>query len=184
MAVQRGIGTVIFSIIGIVIVVVAVIIILKVMRGEPPYKALIYKSMELRQATDSLEKSKLISDIDELVAESDSSEVTDQWDRMMKCLSASCPDEAFLDMALVTVAAFEQDISESALLINIIATAKYWGDAEHLLDFSKAMSIANDQIDTLDNRKAQKAWEQIISCNNTCPEKHDLYFELIRTIVQ
>lgn len=184
MAVQRGFSTVIFSILGILIIVVAVVVIVSVMKSEPPIKGIIYKSIELRKATAPVERANLISALDDLVVETDDQEVKDQWDRMMQCLATSCPDEAYLDMILVTVAAFEQDIPESAVLINIIATAKYWGDAEHLLDFSKAMSIANEQIELLEDRKAEKLWEQVVECNNACPEKNDLYFDLIGTIVQ
>lgn len=184
MAVQRGFSTVIFSILGIIIIVAAVMVIVKVMSGEPPVKPIIYKSIELRKATDPVDRANLISNLDDLVAESDSTEVKDQWDRMTKCLSTSCPDEAYLDMVLVTVAAFEKDIPESALLINIIATAKYWGDPEHLLEFSKALSIANEQVTETQDRKIEKAWEEIVKCNNACPEKNDLYFDVIATVVQ
>ncbi len=184
MAVQRGISTVIFSILGIVVVVLAVVIIVNVMSGEPPVKQLIYKSIELRKASDPVDRAGLISTLDDLVVETDSPEIKDQWDRMTKCLSTSCPDEAYLDMVLVTVAAFEKDIPESALLINIIATAKYWGDPEHLLEFSKALSIANEQVSESENRKVEKAWEAIVKCNNACPEKNDLYFDVIAAVVQ
>ncbi len=184
MAVQRGFSSVIFAILGIVIVVVAVAVIASVLSSEPPVKQLIYKSIELRKAVEPVERANLISALDDLVAEADNQEIKDQWDRMMQCLSTACPDEAFLDMALVTVAQFEDDIPESAVLINIIATAKYWGDAEHLLDFSKAMSMANEQIEAVKDRKVEKLWQQVVECNNVCPEKNDLYFDLIGTIVQ
>jgi len=184
MAVQRGVGSVVASIVGIVIIVLAVVAVVNIMSGSPPARDLIYKSIDLRSASDPVDKADLISTIDDLVAQADSGEIKDQWDRMMKCLSSSCPDEAYLDMVLVTVAAFEDDIPESALLINIIATSKYWGDAERLLDFSKAMSMADEQIQLIENRKAEKLWEDIVECNNACPEKNGLYFELVKAIVQ
>ncbi len=173
-----------FSILGIIIIVAAVIIIIKVMSSEPPVKEIIFKSIELRKATGPVDRANLISALDDLVAASKSSEVKDQWDRMTKCLGTACPDEAYLDMVLVTTAAFEKDIPESALLINIIATAKYWGNPEHLLEFSKALSIANEQVQASKNRKVEKAWEEIVKCNNACPEKNDLYFDVITTVVQ
>jgi len=184
MAVQRGVGGIIASVVGIVIIVLAVVAVVNIMSGSPPAKDLIYKSIDLRSASDPVDKADLISTIDDLVAQAESDEIKDQWDRMMQCLSTSCPDEAYLDMVLVTVATFEEDVPESALLINIIATSKYWGDAEHLLDFSKAMSMANEQLQIVENRKAEKLWEDIVECNNACPEKNDLYFELIKAIVQ
>lgn len=184
MAVQRGFGTVIFSIIGIVIVVLAVFVILKVVRSEPPVVPLIYKSIDLRHAENPVDRANLITNIDDLVVDLNSKEVKDQWDRMMQCLSTSCPDEAYLDMVLVIVANFEADIPKSDVLINVIATNKYWGNNEHLLEFSKALSMANEQVQLLDDRKAEKLWEQIVECNNSCAEKNNLYFDLIRTIVQ
>jgi hypothetical protein len=184
MAVQRGFSSVIFAILGILVVVVAVAVIAGVLVSEPPVKGIIDKSIELRKATEPVERSNLISALDDLVLQADNQDVRDQWDRMMQCLAASCPDEAYLDMVLVTVAQFEDQIPESAVLINIIATAKYWGNPEHLLDFSKAMSMANEQIELLDNRKVEKLWQLVVECNNACPEKNDLYFELIGTIVQ
>src|SRR5574341_77447 len=184
MAVQRGFSTIIFSIIGIIIVVAAVIVIVNVMSGEPPVKQIIVKSIELRKASDPVDRANLISNLDDLVTDADSPEIKDQWDRMTKCLSTSCPDEAYLDIVLVTVAAFESDIKESALLINVIAAAKYWNDPEHLLEFSKALSIANEQVKATEDRRIEKAWEMIVKCNNACPEKNDLYFDLIQSIVQ
>ncbi len=184
MAVQRGISTVLFSILGIIIIVAAVIIIVKVMSSEPPVKDIILKSIELKKATDAIDRANLISALDDLVAASKSSEVKDQWDRMTKCLGTACPDEAYIDMVLVTTAAFEKDLPESALLINIIATEKYWGNPENLLDFSRALSIANEQVQASENRKVEKAWEEIVKCNNACPEKNDLYFDVIAAVVQ
>ena len=184
MAVQRGFSSVIFAVLGIVIIVVAVAVIFSLLVGEPPVKGIIYKSIELRKSTEPVERANLIQSLDDLVTEADNQDVKDKWNRMMQCLASSCPDEAYLDMILVTVASFEEEIPESAVLVNIIATAKYWGNPERLLDFSKAMSMANEQIEKLDDRKAVKLWQQVVECNNACPEKYDLYFELIGTIVQ
>ena len=184
MAVQRGISSIIFSIIGIVIIVLAVFVIIRIFNSSPPAKELIYKTIELHKASEPVDRANLISSMDELVAESKSEEIQEQWDRMMGCLTARCPDEAFLDMVLVTVAQYEKDIPESALLINVIATSKYWSKPDHLLEFSKALSMSNEQIRNLDNRKIEKIWEQIVSCKGVCPEKNDLYFDLIKAVVQ
>jgi len=184
MAVSRGIGSILFSIIGIVLVVIATVLIFNLVSSGPPVKGLIYKSIELRQATNPVERADLITEMDKLVSKAKKAEIREQWDRMMNCLTSACPDEAFLDMVLVTVASFQEEIEESALLINIIATAKYWDNPDNLLEFSKALSIANEQIGELDDRKAQKIWEDIVECNNVCPEKDDLYFNVIAEIAR
>jgi len=184
MTVQRGIGTIIFSIIGIIIIFIAVVIILKVVRSEPPVTDIIYKTIDLRKASDPVERADSITALDELVSKSGNEDIKGQWDRMMQCLSSSCPDEAFLDLILVTVASYEKDVQNSALLVNVIATNKYWGNPERLLDFSRALSMANEQVKLLEDRKVEKIWESIVACNNVCPEKNNYYFDLIRAIVQ
>lgn len=184
MTVSRGVSAILISIVGIIIILVAVFAIASMLGSNAPVKPIIAKTIQLKQATEPVEKAKLITDLDDLITQTENKELKDQWDRMMGCLSTSCPDEAFLDMVLVTVANYEQELPESALLINIIATAKYWGNQEHLLEFSKALSMANDQVDELQNKNARKQWQQIVECNGTCPEKNDLFFNIIETIAQ
>ncbi len=184
MSVSRGVGRVLASVLGIAIVVIAVVIIANILGGTAPVKPLIYKSIELRSAKSPVEKADLITTLNDLVSSSKSDDVRKQWDRVVDCLASGCPDDAFLDIVLVTVAAFESDIPEGAVLINIIATSKYWNDSEHLLEFSKALSMTDEQIQKLGNRKAVKLWEQIVECNGNCSEKNDFYFELIKTVVE
>jgi len=184
MTVSRGVGGIIAAIAGILVVVIAVVILIAVLTPNSNPSGLISKSIELRNAKTPIERANLITSIDDEVANLGSGDVKEQWDSMLSCLSEVCPDEAFLDLVLVTTAAYETDIPNSATIINAIATVKYWGQPEHMLDFSRAMSTANDQIDESDNRAAKKVWDQILACENTCEEKNDLYFALIKDLVQ
>ncbi len=184
MSLLRGVKPAFAGIIGIVIVVLVAVVLVNILSSEPPVQNLIYKSLELRDAKDSVDRANLITDLDDLVVDVKNPRVREQWDRMLECLSASCPNEAFLDMVLVVVAEFESDIPNDDLLINVIATAKYWGNPDHMLDFSKALSSADDGIKKLEVRGAEKKWDQIVECNGVCPEMYDLYFDLIKTIVK
>lgn len=184
MTVSTGYGNIVLAVIGIVIVAVAAVLVVSVFAGDPPAKELILKDIELRNSKDALDRASLVTNLDNLVLDADNDAVTEQWQRMLECLSSACPDEAFLDMALVVTSEFESEFDESALLINVIATAKYWGKPENMLDFSKALSIANDQIEELGLRNAEKTWQDIVECNNECPERNDLYFDLIGSIVK
>jgi hypothetical protein len=184
MTVSRGVGGIIAAIAGILVVVIAVVILVAVLTPNSNPSGLISKTIDLRNAKTPIERANLITSIDDEVANLGAGDVKEQWDRMLSCLSEVCPDEAFLDLILVTTAAYETEISNSATIINAIATVKYWGQPEQMLDFSRAMSTANDQIDESDNRAAKKVWGQILACENTCAEKNDLYFALIRDLVQ
>jgi len=184
MTVSRGVGSIIAAIAGVLVVVIAVVILIAVLTPNSNPSGLISKTIDLRNAKTPIERANLITFIDDEVAKLGSKDVKEQWDRMLSCLSDVCPDEAFLDLILVTTASFETEISNSATIINVIATVKYWGKPENMLDFSRAMSTANDQIDDSNNRAAKKTWGQILACENTCEDKNDLYFALIRDLAQ
>ena len=184
MPVSRGVGPVLFSIIGIIIVILAIVVAASFLGSSAPIRPIIHQGIELRTAADDpLKKARAITDLDELILATKNNDIKDQWDRMMQCLPTICPDEAYFDLILITVASYEQDIPQSALLINVIAVGKYWGVEENLLEFSKALTIATDQIDELESKSVRKQWQQIIDCNGTCPEKNDLLFSLIQTII-
>ncbi len=184
MTISRGVLNALLSLLGILVVIGAIILIASLMGSNAPIKPLIAQGIDLRNAKDPVQKAQLITDIDDLIAQTESEELKDQWERMMECLGTKCPDQAYLDLILVTTVNFENDLPESSLLINIIATAKYWNDPDHLLDFSKALSLANEQIDALEDKRARKQWQSVVECDGKCSEKYDLFFELIRTVLQ
>lgn len=184
MSLSKGVGSAIAGIAGIVVLVVVVVILMNVLSSEPPVDELIVKSIDLRNAESPVDRADLITEIDDLVAAAKDEDVREQWERMLDCLRTSCPDEAYLDMTLVTVSSFENEVERSALLINVIATAKYWGREDQMLDFSKALSTANDQVEELGDRSVEKSWDAVVECNGECPEMFDLYFDLVKNVVQ
>lgn len=184
MAVSRGVGSYILAILGIVVVIGAIFLIAKIVGGNAPIKPIIQYSIELRNTNDTVKKSELISKLDELIQQAENDDLTEQWQRMTGCLGTSCPDEAYFDLVLVVVSVYEADIPHSATIINLIATNKYWGDPEQIVEFSKAMTLADDQIRDLKNRSSEKTWQEIVACNAVCPERNDLFFELIGNILQ
>jgi hypothetical protein len=184
MAVSRGVGSYILAILGILVVIAAIFVIVKIVGADAPIKPIIQYGIELRNTNDTIKKSELISKLDELIQQADNEDLTEQWQRMTGCLGTTCPDEAYFDLVLVVVSSYETDIPESATIINLIATNKYWGDPEQIVEFSKAMTLADEQIRDLKSRSAEKVWAEIIACNAVCPERNSLFFRLIGTILQ
>lgn len=184
MTLSRGVISALLTFLGIVVVLGVILIAASFLGSDAPVKPLIVKGIQLREAEDPVVKAQLITELDDLVAQAENEELTDQWDRMMDCLGKKCPDQAYLDYVLVNAVAFETELPESSLLINIIATAKYWDNSDHLLEFSRAVSLTNEQIDALESKKARNEWQDVVDCDGQCPEKYDLFFELIKTVVQ
>ncbi len=184
MTVARGIGSILLSALGIIVFLSAVVLGFKILGSNAPINPIISDTIDLRNAEDPVRKAQLITELDDLVQQAENEDVSEQWSRMTSCLATSCPDEAYFDMILVTVAVYENKIPQSALLINLIATNKYWGDPEQVIEFSKAMSTADEQVNELDSRNAAKIWSEIVACNAVCPERNDLFFDLINVIVR
>lgn len=184
MTVSRGVINAVLSIVGVLVLLGVILLIASLLGSNAPVKPVLIQGIELRSAQDPVVKAQLISDLDDLIAQSENEALSDQWDRMLECLGTKCPDRAYLDFVLVIAAAFEDELPQSALMINIIASAKYWDDPEHLLEFSRAVSLTNDQIDALENKKASRQWQDVVECNGTCEQKYDLYFDLIKTVAQ
>lgn len=184
MTVERGVVSYAVAVLGILLILAAVVITLSLLEGDVPVKSIISKSIDLRNATDPVKKAKLVTSLDKLIEESKNEELNNQWDRMTECLATRCPDEAYLDLTLITLAEYPAEIPESDLLVNVVAVNKYWNDQEHLLEFSKALSVATDEAGELKSKNARKIWDQIVACNGVCSQKNDLFFEFIRAVVQ
>lgn len=184
MSVERGVTNYVLGILGILLIIIAVIISLSVFVKEPSVKPILAKSIELRNATDPVRKAKLITDLDSVISESKNENLVSQWGRMTECLSTRCPDEAYFDLTLITLAQYPEDFPESELLVNVIAVNKYWGDNEHLLEFSKSLSAATDKVSELKSKNAKKIWDQIVACNGVCAQKNDLFFDFIKVVSQ
>ncbi len=184
MTVAKGLGNVALSVVGIVILLIAVLVGAKVLGSNAPVKPIINYGIELRSTDDPVRKAELVSLLDELIQQAENEDLSDQWFRMTKCIAQSCPDDAYFDLVLVTAAVYEKHLPQSDVLINLIATNKYWSDPEQVIEFSKAMTLADEQIAEMKNRRAENIWDDIVDCNAECPERNDLFFELIGVIVQ
>lgn len=169
---------------GFLILLFGIIVVAKILGSDAPIKPIILNGIELRNADDPVQKAELVSLLDELVQQAENEDLSDQWYRMTKCLSDGCPDGAYFDLVLATAAIYEEDLPQSPILINLIATNKYWSDPEQVVEFSRAMTLADDQVHELKSRRADSVWSDIVECNAVCDEKNDLFFELIEIIVK
>lgn len=184
MTVARGVGNTLMAIGGLLILLFAIVVLAKVLGSDAPIKPIILHGIELRNTDDAVQKAELVSLLDDLVQQAENDDLSDQWYRMTKCLSDGCPDDAYFDLVLATAAIYEEDLPQSPVLINLIATNKYWGDPEQVVEFSRAMTLADDQIRELKSRRADTVWSDIVECNAVCDERNDLFFELIGIVVE
>ena len=79
MSVARGVGRYVLSALGILLIIVAIVLAASLIASDAPVKPIIYKSIDLRNATDPVKKARLITDLEDLVAQTKNEAVINQW---------------------------------------------------------------------------------------------------------
>ncbi len=146
-----------------------------------PGPEIVVNVIELRSEQQTLVRSQLISRTEDLVQETGSRAVQSEWGALSDCIGGTCEDTNYFNFIQTVV--HETSIPHSALLTNIIATYKYWGTDQVVL-FSRAMTEVNEGIGQLYSRTAQETWKKIVACDGQCGEENELYFSLIKSIVE
>lgn len=171
--------TVVIGTLGLGILVTALAILLSFTTGESQTPELIPTIVKLYQDRDnSVEKAKDITKIDEIVTDIDNTEVTDAWLSMLDCLKETCVPDDYFNFIMIVINEKGHEIKYSNLLTNILITQRYWG-TENIVEFSKALTAANTDIEALHNKAISSKWEEVVECNGVCPEKNDLFFQTI-----
>jgi len=176
--------TVVIGTLGLGVLITAVAILLSFTGGTDQTPELIPTIVQLYQHKDnSVEKAKDITKIDEIVTDLDNTQITDAWLSMLDCLKEQCVPDDYFNFIMIVINEKSNDLTYSNLLTNILITQRYWG-TENIVDFSKALTAANTDIDTLHNKAVSDKWDDIVACNGVCAEKNDLFFQLIQTLYQ
>ena len=174
--------TVVIGTLGLGILVTAVAILLSLTSGTDQTPELIPAIASLYQhKDDSVAKAKDITKIDEIVTDLDNPEITDAWLFLLDCLKENCLADDYFNFIMIIINEKSSDIKYSNLLTNILITERYWG-TENIVEFSRALTAANTDIDALHNKEASDKWQDIVECNGACPEKNDLFFDIIRIL--
>jgi len=146
-----------------------------------PGPQIILKIIELRQEDSTLSKADFIATVDDLVQRVNNKEVDLEWSSLTSCLSTSCTNADYFN--LVQTVAYEERIANYPLIINLVLTYKYWG-GEEVVKFSKALTDVDRKMDELNVRVVRDSWKKIVECDGVCPNKAQLYFDLIKEIVE
>jgi len=171
--------------VGLVLVLAALFTGVAVISNGNSITGLLASTLELREKQDEqLQKAKLVSDIDELVADLDDADITAQWSTFTECIAVKqCADDDFLDFLITIISAKESKIANAGLIIDVIKTHRYWGNQDYLIEFSKALTSADNGIEAMQAKHITAAWKNIVVCDGSCPEYNDLFFGIIRQLL-
>ncbi len=137
--------------------------------------------INLRSESDTLLRSELVTQTDDMVRGTDDRALIGQWTVLTQCMPTGCDDSEFFNF--IALVCQQQDVPNSDLIQNMIATYKYWG-TEEIVRFSKAMTTVTRSIEDTYSRSLEEKWKTIVSCDGTCPEENDLFFQAIEIAVE
>jgi len=152
----------------------------KFLFGNPSVD-IIANVIELRDVESTVKKADLIAETDDFVDSLGNKNVNAEWISLTECLSQTCSNADFFNV--VQTVAYEERVPNYELIVNLVLTYKYW-NGEDVVKFSKALTTVDKQLDVLNIRVVSDAWKKIVECDGTCPNKAQLYFELIGEIVE
>lgn len=142
---------------------------------------LILNTVALRKGPpEVVKRSALIAQTNTLVEGMGNKRIQGEWDGLAQCMAKGCIDPDYYNF-IITVTT-QKRVANRDLLYNLILANKYWGTNE-IIDFSQALTKADTAVEQLGSREASKKWNEIVECDGKCPEKNDLFFEMIKLVV-
>jgi len=171
-------------IIGILVLIALIIFVKQVFFGSPSPTQLMQDTMTLRTTNDTVERAQLISSMDERVKEIESDAIAAQWATLADCIAGDvCTQDDYFDFLLMVAVEKKDEVANSDLIVNVITVNRYWGNSEKIIEFSKALSDADGQVEALQLKTVRNKWQEVIYCDGKCAEFHQLFFDFIRLLM-
>jgi hypothetical protein len=150
----------------------------------PSPSGLIEGTIKLRGMTEAVPRAALITQMDDNVRAIDNPAITAQWTVLSGCVAGSaCTQDDYFDFLLMIAMEEPDEVPNSELIVNLLTVNRYWGQPERIIEFSKALTVANDQVRALQMQAIEGKWQEVVRCDGKCPEYHDLFFELVRLLI-
>ncbi len=152
--------------------------------SEPSVTELMMNTITLRSTNDTVQRAELVTDMDEMVKRLKNDAIRAQWLTLTSCIAGNaCTQDDYFDFLLMIAIERKKEVPHADLIVNVITANRYWGNTEKLLEFSKALSVANDQIESLQIKPIANKWQEVVYCDGKCLNYHDLFFEFIRLLL-
>lgn len=156
----------------------------QVFSEKPSPTQLMIDAITLRTTNDTISKAQVITEMDRQVKMIDSQGITTQWDLLRICIAAgSCSQDDYFDFLLMIAVEKQDEVPNAPIIVNAITANRYWGNSEKILDFSKSLADANQQVDELGIRAIKNKWQEVIQCDGKCADFHSLFFDFIRLLL-
>jgi hypothetical protein len=151
---------------------------------KPSAQQLMLQTITLYSTNDTVQRAGLITEMDRTVHALGNGGIIAQWNILADCIAGSaCTQDDYFDFLLMIANELPGEVPHSDLVVNTITANRYWGDSSRIIEFSKSLSEANNQVEALQLKTVRNKWQEIIYCDGRCREFHPLFFEFIRLLL-
>jgi hypothetical protein len=175
---------VILWVIGLAVIIALFFFVKQVFFASPSVPALMADTITLAGTNDTVKRSLLITSMDESVAGLEDDAIGAQWDTLTDCISQNlCTQDDYFDMLYIAALQKRDDVPNAELIARVVEANRYWNDKEKLVEFSKALSDANEGVEQLQLKTIRNKWQEIIYCDGKCAQYHQQFFEFVRLLL-
>lgn len=171
-------------IIALIVLFAIIVGVKQVFFSSPSVTVLMMDTITLSGTNDTVKRAALITSMDESVAGLKNAAIAAQWSTLTDCIAGTvCTQDDYFDFLLIIAMEKNDDVPHAQLIADVIIANRYWGNAEKIIEFSKALSSANEEIELLGLKTVRNKWQEIVYCDGKCPEFHQQFFEFIRLLL-
>ncbi len=171
-------------IIGLLVLAALVLFVKQVFFASPSPGELILNTIALRNTNDTVQRAGLIADMDGMVQALENDGIAAQWGTLSNCVATdACTQDDYFDFIMMVAVEQKDDVPNAGLIANVITVNRYWGNAERIIEFSKALSQANDQVEELQLKTVRNKWQEAVYCDGKCPGYHAIFFDFIKLLL-
>lgn len=171
-------------VIGLAFLIAIIFTLVNAFSAKPSPAGLMMDTITLRETNATVERAELITGMDKTVKELKDPAISAQWAGFANCISGNvCTQDDYFDFLLMVATEKADEVPHAELITNAITVNRYWGNSEKIIDFSKALSDANAQVEQLGLKTIANKWREIVACDGKCPQYHDLFFDFIRLLL-
>lgn len=171
-------------VIAVAFIVGLVFFLFEALGSEVSPAQLVMDTITLYSTADVVERASLITAMDSAVNGLENDAILAQWNTLTDCIAGNaCSQDDYFDFIMMVSLEKRKEIPNSELIVNVVTANRYWGDPEKIIEFSKALSDANSQIEALQLKTVRNKWQEIVYCDGKCPEFHQSFFEFIRLLL-
>jgi hypothetical protein len=171
-------------IIAILFLVALVYFFVEAFSSKPSPTALMLDTVTLHSINETVQRAEIITRMDRTVKGLENDAIAAQWATLSNCIAGNvCTQDDYFDFLLMIAVEKKKEVPHAELIGNAITVNRYWGNSEKIIEFSKTLSDANEQVAALGLRTVANKWHEIIACDGKCQNYHASFFEFIRLLI-